>query len=130
VASRHFRRLGIPVIFTAVSADADHGYVFVQESTGPCLGCLFPDVANSRTYPCPGTPAVADILQLVGALAVYAADTCLMPRELAWNYRRVGLGDGTFDSSQNVVVRPSCLYVHSPVVGLRRQDLEGLKVLP
>lgn len=28
-ASRHFRQLKTPVIFTAVSADADHGYVFV-----------------------------------------------------------------------------------------------------
>jgi hypothetical protein len=52
-ANRYFRSLNIPVIFTAVSADADHGNVFVQEATGPCFGCLFPDAVDSRTYACP-----------------------------------------------------------------------------
>ena len=28
---------GIPVIFTAVSRDGDHGYVFVQDKDGPCI---------------------------------------------------------------------------------------------
>jgi len=70
----------IPVIFTSVSADADHGYVFVQEASGPCFGCLFPDALDSRTYACPATPAIADILQAVGALTVYAVDSCLMNR--------------------------------------------------
>jgi len=32
-ANRHFRSLGTPVIFTAVSADGDHGYVSVQDHT-------------------------------------------------------------------------------------------------
>ena len=48
--------------FTAVSRDADHGYVFVQER-GPCIACLFPDMVNDDRYPCPGTPAIADIFQ-------------------------------------------------------------------
>src|SRR5713226_3590169 len=30
-ASRQFRATGIPVVFTAVSRDGDHGYVFVQQ---------------------------------------------------------------------------------------------------
>jgi len=30
-ASRYFLENSFPVIFTAVTADADHGYVFVQE---------------------------------------------------------------------------------------------------
>ena len=34
-ASRYFRANGIPVIFTAVSRDGDHGYVFVQDKDGP-----------------------------------------------------------------------------------------------
>src|SRR5712692_362854 len=71
-ASRYFRSRSIPLIFTAVSADADLGYVFVQEVKGPCIGCLFPDMADDERYPCPGTPAVVDILQAIGALAVYA----------------------------------------------------------
>ena len=65
------------MIFTAVSINGDHGYVFVQDQTGPCIGCLFPDMANDDRYPCPGTPAIADILQAVGSLAVYATDTLL-----------------------------------------------------
>ena len=74
-ASRYFRARYVPVIFTAVSLDGDHGYVFVQEKDGPCIGCLFPDMANDDRYPCPGTPAIADILQALGALAVYAIDS-------------------------------------------------------
>ena len=66
-ASQFFREKGIPVIFAAVSRDADHGYVFVQDKVGPCIACLFPDMANDDRYPCPGNPAVADILQAVGA---------------------------------------------------------------
>ncbi len=55
-ASRYFRAHGIPVIFTGVSRDADGGYVFVQERQGPCIGCLYPDMADDSRYPCPGTP--------------------------------------------------------------------------
>src|ERR1051326_6546052 len=39
-ASRFFRTRRIPVIFTAVSVSGDHGYVFVQERDGACIGCL------------------------------------------------------------------------------------------
>jgi adenylyltransferase/sulfurtransferase len=107
-ASRHFRELGVPVVFTAVSTDGDHGYVFVQGNEGPCLGCLFPDMADDDRYPCPGTPAIADILQALGALAVYAVDTLLMPRPRSWNYRRISLADGTQDGSSLVSVRSGC----------------------
>jgi adenylyltransferase/sulfurtransferase len=108
VASRHFRSLHIPVIFSAVSAAADHGYVFVQEKEGACLGCLFPDMADDDRYPCPGTPAVADILQTVGAMAGYAVDTLLMARQRCWNYRRVNLRDGRSDGAAIVRQRLSC----------------------
>jgi molybdopterin/thiamine biosynthesis adenylyltransferase len=107
-ASRHFRGLGVPVIFTAVSVDGDHGYVFVQENDGPCIGCLFPDMVNEDRYPCPGTPAIADILQAVGSLAVYAVDTLLMNRARSWNYRRISLADGTLDGVTAVPVRRDC----------------------
>ena len=33
----------------SVPTDADHGYVFVQEASGPCFGCLFPYAVDSRT---------------------------------------------------------------------------------
>jgi len=107
-ASRHFRSLGIPVIFAAVSADADHGYVFVQEREGACFGCLFPDAVNDDRFPCPGTPAIADVLQLVGALAVYAVDTCVMGRKCIWDYRSVGLASGRQDRCQQTTSRAAC----------------------
>jgi molybdopterin/thiamine biosynthesis adenylyltransferase len=107
-ASRYFRRAGIPVIFTAVSADADHGYVFVQESEGRCIGCLFPDMLNDERYPCPGTPAISDVLQLMGALCVYAVDTLLMKRRRGWNYRRMCLSDCMLDGVSLVQARKTC----------------------
>lgn len=108
LASQHFRAQNIPVIFTAVSRDGDHGYVFVQENHGPCIACLFPDIANDDRYPCPGTPAVADILQSVGALAVYAIDTLLMKRVRRWNYRRISLSDGSLDGGALMPHRQAC----------------------
>jgi len=107
-ASCYFRARSIPVIFAAVSRDGDHGYVFVQNKEGPCIACLFPDMADDDRYPCPGTPAIADILQAVGALAVYAIDSLLMKRPRYWNYRRVSLSDGMLDGGSVVPVRQSC----------------------
>ena len=43
--ARHFLKTA-PVIFIAVSNDAEHGYVFVQEPGKTCYGCLFPDSVN------------------------------------------------------------------------------------
>jgi len=107
-ASQYFRQQRVPVIFTAVSTDADHGYVFIQGPDGACFGCLFPDAADNTTYPCPGTPAIADILQLVGALAVYAVDSCLMQRPRMWNYRSLRLSAGDADASMTLGNRASC----------------------
>jgi hypothetical protein len=111
-ASRFFRFAAIPVIFTAVSRDGDHGYVFVQDKHGPCIGCLFPDMADDDRYPCPGTPAVADILQAVGALAVYAVDSLLMARVRDWNYRRISLADWANDGVTVVATREECLVIN------------------
>jgi molybdopterin/thiamine biosynthesis adenylyltransferase len=111
-ASRYFRANGIPIIFMAVSLGGDHGYVFVQEATGPCIACLFPDMVNDDRYPCPGTPAVADILQAVGALAVYAVDTLFMNRPRHWNYRRINLPDAALDGWCVIPERPDCRNEH------------------
>jgi adenylyltransferase/sulfurtransferase len=110
-ASIYFRTLKIPVIFTAVSADADHGYVFVQEGSGPCFGCVFPDASDSRAYACPATPAIADILQAVGALTIYSVDTCLMARPRQWNYRRIYLSSGGWDMATAIKARGKCMLV-------------------
>ena len=107
-ASRHFRAIGIPVIFTAVSRDGDHGYVLVQGKEDPCIGCMFPDMVNDDRYPCPGTPAIADILQAVGALAVYAVDTVLMKRPRSWNYRQLSLSDPSLDGGSMIMQRETC----------------------
>ena len=107
-ASRYFHRQRVPVIITAVSSDGDHGYVFVQEAEGACIGCLFPDIADDNHHPCPGTPAIADILQPVGSLTVYAVDTLLMDRPRKWNYRRITLSDGTLDGGSLVSTRLDC----------------------
>lgn len=107
-AARFFRAQGVPVIFMAVSADADHGYVFVQEVGGPCIGCLFPDIARDESYPCPGTPAIADVLQIVGALATYAVDSVLMQRKRNWNYRAVYLSSGDWDAARFMKKKNEC----------------------
>jgi molybdopterin/thiamine biosynthesis adenylyltransferase len=112
-ASQYFRARRIPVIFSAVSADGDHGYVFIQEKDGPCFGCVFPDAVNDLRFPCPGTPAIIEILQVVGALTVYAVDSCLMARPRQWNYRELYLSDGEWGSSRKVGVRADC-----PVLGI------------
>ena len=111
-ASLYFRSKGIPVVFTAVSRDADHGYVFAQDKSGPCIACLFPDMVNDDRYPCPGTPAIADILQALGSLAVYAVDTLLTPRSRSWNYRRIFLSDGTLDGASTIPARRDCPNAH------------------
>jgi molybdopterin/thiamine biosynthesis adenylyltransferase len=106
--SRYFRANGIPVVFTAVSLNGDYGYVFVQEKTGPCIACMFPDMINDDRFPCPGTPAIADILQAVGALTVYAVDTLLMNRPRSWNYRCASLSDCTLDGGSMITARAAC----------------------
>ena len=108
-ASKYFRQKGIPVIFSAVSADGDHGYVFVQEKDGACIGCVFPDMVHDESYPCPGTPAIADILQAVGALSVYAVDTLLMNRKRNWSYRRVSISDSASCGGSVIAKRSGCL---------------------
>jgi molybdopterin/thiamine biosynthesis adenylyltransferase len=107
-ASHYFRGVDVPVIFAAVSSDGDHGYVFVQEKQGACLACLFPDIGNVDRFPCPGTPAIADILQVLGSLTVYAVDTLVVERRRSWNYRRVSLSGCGIDGAATVPSRRGC----------------------
>lgn len=108
LASRIFRAMRVPTIFCAVSAQADHGYVFVQELDGPCIGCIFPDAINDDRFPCPGTAAMSDVLQAVGAYVVHAVDSSLMPRVRRWNYRRLNLDDAGFDGAVILSRRKAC----------------------
>jgi len=83
---------GLPLITVAVSGDGDGGYVHVQKPGESCWGCAFPrgrrirDDLDSYRAPCPGTPAIKDILMVVSGIAVYAIDTLFMERPVAWNY--------------------------------------------
>jgi len=107
-ASQYFRLKHTPVIFTAVSRDGDHGYVFIQDRDGPCIACLFPDLADDDRHPCPGTPAIADILQVVGAITVSLANSVITRTLRTWNYRRVCLSDGHLEGQSLVSVRTDC----------------------
>lgn len=107
VMSRYFRACRKPVIFTGVSAQGDHGYVFVQEPSEACFNCLFPD-AWEGGFPCPGTPVISDILAAVGALASFATDSVLVGRAREWNYRRLELKSGSMDAGVRIGCHPEC----------------------
>lgn len=105
--SRYYRELHIPVIYTAVSEDASHGYVFVQEPGKACFGCQFPKALNDETYPC-AAPAVKDILKVVAGIVSYAVDTILMERLRLWNFKSCYL-DGSIPGNDWLVPkRPDC----------------------
>ncbi|HEY5177266.1 MAG TPA: ThiF family adenylyltransferase [Terriglobales bacterium] len=108
VTARYFRSKGIPVIFMGVSLKADHGYVFVQDKEGPCFGCLFPDAIDDITQPCPGTPAMAEILQLVGSFGSYAIDSLICDRPRDWQYREIWLNTTTCGGARKVTLRGNC----------------------
>lgn len=104
----------IPVITTAVSGDGDGAYCHVQRPGGCCWGCAFPrelkirDNLENYRAPCPGTPAIMDILVLVSAAAVYALDTLFMDRPINWNYREFHLAGHMSDLVKITERRPSC----------------------
>jgi molybdopterin/thiamine biosynthesis adenylyltransferase len=105
---------GIPLITTAVSGNGDSGYVHIQKPGEACWRCAFPrerklrdDLANYRA-PCPGTPAIKDILMLVSGAAVYALDALFMDRPIAWNYREFHLAGFMPDVVRRVERLPSC----------------------
>lgn len=103
--SRHALDKEVPAIFTGVSRDASQGYVFVQEVDGPCFGCLFPDAGDEDGDACAKTPAVLDILMVIGGYVLYAVDTLFMERERNWNYLRRSLGDQTTDTKNSTIER-------------------------
>jgi molybdopterin/thiamine biosynthesis adenylyltransferase len=88
--SRYYQEQKIPVVFTSVSEDASHGYVFVQEPGKACFGCLFKEaITDERYFPC--SPGVTDILKVVGGIVSYAIDSILMDRLRTWCFKNVYL---------------------------------------
>lgn len=104
--SRYFLKT-TPVVFVAVSEDADHGYVFIQEPDQACYGCLFPEAVNDNTHhPC--SPAIIDILKVVAGIATYAADTLLMNRKRNWNYKEIFLSGNVPERNYIIEKRADC----------------------
>lgn len=101
--SRHALEEEIPAIFTGASRDASSGYVFVQEVNGPCFGCIFPDAVGKERKPCAKTPAVLDILFVIGGYVLIAVDTLFMDRKRDWDYVRRTLSDQTTDTRNSKV---------------------------
>lgn len=85
-ASRYYYN-ACPVITVGIGALAEHGYVFVQKPGSACFACVFPESVANKRQPCPGTPAMVDILMATGALVLTALDSILMKgRSINWNY--------------------------------------------
>jgi molybdopterin/thiamine biosynthesis adenylyltransferase len=104
----------IPLITTGVSENGDSGYVHIQKPGESCWGCAFPrekrlqdDLENYRS-PCPGTPAIKDILMIVSGAVVYALDCMFMTRPISWNYREFHLAGFMPDISTNISRRSDC----------------------
>ncbi len=104
----------LPLITTAVSENGDAGYVHIQRPGQACWGCAFPrgekiqdDLDNYRS-PCPGTPAIKDILMVVSGAAVYAMDCLFMKRPISWNYREFHLAGFMPDLSTRIERRADC----------------------
>ena len=98
----------IPVIFSAVSRDANQGYVFIQKPGAACFGCVFPEAINNEATPCPGAPAMKDILKVVGGLVLFAVDTVLMDRPCNWNFRMTYLSGFLPDRKDLIPERADC----------------------
>ncbi|MDD5491198.1 MAG: ThiF family adenylyltransferase [bacterium] len=121
-AAKYYYEKRIPVIFTAVSEDGNAGYVFVQESRADksCFGCLKPEAikeveSGTHRFPCPGTPAIKDILKTVAGLVIFAVDTLLMERHSEWNNRVIYL-DGSVPSGSAIIRRKE----NCPLCGSRK----------
>jgi adenylyltransferase/sulfurtransferase len=105
------RKSEIPAVFCAVDYVAESGYVFVQEPGRACFGCVFQKSLHGRKAPC-WTPAVKDILKVVGGLAMYAIDSLLMDRRRSWNYRRIHLAGWMPDDLQTIEKNHQCPLCH------------------
>lgn len=101
--SRFFNKRGIPVVFNAVSDSGANGYVFVQEPGKACFGCFMPDAFSvDKATPCPGSPALKDILKVVAGIVLYAVDSLVMNRVRSWNYKEIFL-DGSIPEFCRVI---------------------------
>jgi len=101
-------KYNIPVIFTAVSRDANQGYVLIQKPGDACFGCVFPHAISNKTSPCPNTPAMKDILKIVSGMVLFGIDSVLMDRKCTWNYRMTYLAGFMDDHKAMKKCNPDC----------------------
>ena len=112
--SRFALERGVPAVFSAVSEYADHGFVFVQEVDCACFGCALPEqVARGRT-PCPGSPAIKDVMKAMAGVALYSIDTLFMERPRRWSLYDLSLVDGNANRFGTVERRPDCALCGDP----------------
>ncbi len=98
----------IPVIFTAVSRDANQCYVFIQKVGEACFGCTFPEAIHNTVSPCPNIPSMKDVIKVASGFVLFAIDSVLTNRPISWNYRLIFLA-GFLDDHKTVKERnPNC----------------------
>lgn len=86
------RKIRKPLVCAGVGEKAEGAYCFVQEPGKACLGCYLGNALLQGGSPCPGTPAVIDVLHGVGGFMSYAVTSLLMPRPRSWNLVRFFMG--------------------------------------
>ncbi|MCK5494700.1 MAG: ThiF family adenylyltransferase [Candidatus Omnitrophica bacterium] len=84
--SKYFRTT--PVVYTGLDRQANTGYIFIQEPGKANFLDLFPESVNKKRNPCPGTPAIIDIVKIVAGYILFAIDSVVMERKRNWNYRQ------------------------------------------
>ena len=121
------------VIFTAVSPEADSGYVFVQEPGEACFGCMFGDQFDRPARRCTGS--TIDINKVMGGIVSYALDTLIMKRPRDWNYKRVHLHGPFEDIAKKIFRSHDCGFCNrwsllnnstGPII-LENKDSEDMK---
>lgn len=112
-AAQYCLKRSIPAVFTGLSMDATHGYVFVQEPGKACWACLFPGIAAGERIPCDTAAAVKDLCKTISGLALYGIDSVLMDRPRAWNYRSVSMDGAFVDATSIVPKREDCIFCGS-----------------
>jgi len=96
-----------PVIFSAVSINADRCYTMVQVSGNACYRCVIPEPKGESEQRC-YLPSCIDVNKLVAALVLYAIDSLIMDRERQWNYKEINLGGFLQDRTEFIEKNQSC----------------------
>ena len=96
------------VVFTAVSPEADSGYVFVQLPGDACFGCMFGDQFDRPERKCNGS--TIDINKVMGGFVSYAVDPLIMQRPRDWNYKRICFHGPFEDMSRTIKINPDCQF--------------------